>query len=288
MIKLTTDQEESVRRVLSGIESQKNYDPQGTLDYFLKMYVIPLKKNLDISKSVLLDCGCGTGFLSHSYLLAGGRHVIAADYNPVMVKAATQIGEALGVSGKVDYINCSLVDLPFPDKSVDALTSIETLEHVGEQRYTAVSEMNRVTKSVIMLSTPNLWFPVIAHDTRLPFAHWLPLSIRAKYAALFGRADRNKNNLFISPRKLKAGLSDFERTSKILMFDNLQEWQATYPLYLPYGGHVRNGRGAWVTLGGGWKGRSKLAYYSLLSRLGSMSEYTAHNLSGLYRAKNSN
>jgi len=63
--------------------------------------------------------------------------------------------------------------LPFDDRHFDVAFSSAVVEHVGpagQRRF--VEEMCRVA-DVVVLTTPNRWFPVELH-TFLPLLHWLP------------------------------------------------------------------------------------------------------------------
>lgn len=65
--------------------------------------------------------------------------------------------------------------LPFADGSFDVVHSSAVLEHVGssaEQRR-FISELVRVARRAVFVTTPNRWFPVEFHTT-LPLVHWLP------------------------------------------------------------------------------------------------------------------
>jgi hypothetical protein len=66
-------------------------------------------------------------------------------------------------------------DLPFADGAFDWVHSSAVLEHVGSAAEQAkfVSELYRVCRKGIFITTPNRWFPVEFH-TVLPLVHWLP------------------------------------------------------------------------------------------------------------------
>lgn len=280
---ITPQQADEIRQALAGIPSHRGLDPEASLDFFLRMYIRPAQKYLDISQSVLLDCACGTSFLAHAYVLAGGRRAIAVDLSRQRVEVSRDIGKALGIRDRVEYLQGSITELPFGDKSVDVFASIETLEHVGKRRYEAVAEINRLTRQLIILTTPNLWAPVTPHDTGLPLAHWMPAWLRCIYARLFKRQDENSNNLFVSPLKLNSILRDFRRGSRVLTFGTFQEWVNVHPYYLPYGGHRRpGGKGAYVSLKQGRWGTVKYYYLYFLSLVWPLAPYVSHNLAGIY------
>jgi hypothetical protein len=104
------------------------------------------------------------------------------------------------------------------------------------------------------VTTANQWFPAVAHDTRLPFCHWLPILWRRIYARLCGRAHCELDNPFWS-RSLERQLHGFRCVSRFLHYAALENYLATYPFWLTYGKGVdqcqlRIGRAkrAWHTL----------------------------------------
>ena len=148
------------------------------------------------------------------------------------------------------------------------------IEHIGRSRE-AVRDLGRVASEMIIVTTPNLYFPVIAHDTGLPFCHWLPLSLRARYAKLCGREAYENDNLFWSPRSLLAELPAFRVTSRFLHFASRRDYLATFPIYVPY-------------VGGGMRrrdGRLKSLYYRAASMLGRHSLYAMPSLACTLRRR---
>lgn len=67
------------------------------------------------------------------------------------------------------------LNLPFADNSFDIAHSSAVIEHVGslENQKQFLSELLRVARRGIFITTPNRWYPVEFH-TVLPLLHWLP------------------------------------------------------------------------------------------------------------------
>ena len=161
--------------------------PGDTLDYFRKKYIANLRLHCDISRSVLVDCGCGHGWNVLAFLLHGGWKAIGMDTDEVRLGVARRFAEILGLSDRSLFCRASIADLPLADRSADIFTSIETIEHLPGVANRALQEIARTAGNLILVSTPNKAFPVVAHDTRLPFAHWMPPNFRKHYARLFRR-----------------------------------------------------------------------------------------------------
>ena len=66
-------------------------------------------------------------------------------------------------------------DLPFPDGSFDIVHSSAVIEHVGNdlKQQQFLTELVRVARRAVFVTTPNRWFPVEFHSL-LPVLHWLP------------------------------------------------------------------------------------------------------------------
>lgn len=76
------------------------------------------------------------------------------------------------------YVRADGRNLPFEDGSFDVVHSSAVLEHVGshEQQARFISELTRVARRTVFLTTPNRWYPVEFHSV-LPLVHWLPPSM---------------------------------------------------------------------------------------------------------------
>lgn len=75
----------------------------------------------------------------------------------------------------VRYVRADGRALPFRNNEFDVVHSSAVIEHVGSRGDQArfVSELVRVAKRSVFITTPNRWFPVEFHSA-LPLIHWLP------------------------------------------------------------------------------------------------------------------
>jgi SAM-dependent methyltransferase len=78
----------------------------------------------------------------------------------------------------VDAVVYDGKQFPFRDKSFDVCWSNAVLEHVGsfDDQALFLREIHRVSRQAFV-TTPNRYFPIEVH-TKIPFVHYLPVSIR--------------------------------------------------------------------------------------------------------------
>lgn len=192
---------EKIRRVCHFSEGKyRDLDIEKTLQFFGKKYVYIVSKSYRqiTSETVVLDVGCGYGWLSFALVMMTGCRVIALDFDVERLEAARQIGEILGLSDRIQWVAEPIGSCTLPDRISEITFCIEVLEHVYRNE-AAFHDLTRMTQDVLVLTTPNLLFPKLAHDTRLPFCHWLPVSIRRVYARLARRTNCENDNLFWGP-----------------------------------------------------------------------------------------
>jgi SAM-dependent methyltransferase len=246
----------------------RDIDLNGSVDFYVRRYVKPLAAFVEIGEGdVVADIGSGYGWLSVAFALASNARVVAVEIDEPRLEAARRISEILGVADRIDWRVGRLGHVPVGDREARVVYCIEVIEHIGRCS-PAIRDLSRVTAEALVITTPNLYFPVISHDTKLPFCHWLPPGLRARYAEIFGRTDCENDNLFWSPRTLLRELPDFEVASRFLHYASRTDYLSTFPYYLPYvGGGMRYG-----------DGRLKSAYYALAAFLGRRSLYVMPSL----------
>ena len=102
----------------------------------------------------VLDIACGSGFGGKILLESGAARVVAADLSEEALVAAEEALRPFGNRAEVRRVDA--LDMSFEDGSFDAVTSMETLEHLPDPlRF--VSEAARVLRpgGILVLSTPN-------------------------------------------------------------------------------------------------------------------------------------
>ena len=101
----------------------------------------------------LLDAGCGEGFVTVQ--IKSRRpdwHVVGIDGAEEAIALAKQLHT------EIDFRIGNLYGLDFPDKVFDVVLCSEVLEHL-EQPEKALKELQRVSKSVLLLTVPHEpWF----------------------------------------------------------------------------------------------------------------------------------
>ena len=127
----------------------------------------------------ILDIGCGTGGMG-DVVGTKGRLYVGADYNFHVLRFAKPRPDQI-------YVQCSAIELPFPNQSLDCIFAFDIIEHlVGGKTWQIqfLEELRRVLRpmGMIFLTTPNFWYPYEGH-TGLYFPQYLPRVLGDKYIA---------------------------------------------------------------------------------------------------------
>lgn len=248
-------------------------DIEATIEYFRRYFVEPVSTVATVTQdTVVADIGAGYGWLAIAWALNTPARVVAVDLDAERLMAGRQIAGILGVGDRITWRPGALGSLPLADGSVDIACCVEVLEHVyGNEQ--AVVDLGRVSRNLVLLTTPNKWFPKIAHDTQLPFCHWLPVPLRRLYAAAAGRTKTEIDNLFWSGPRIARLLPGYRRVPGFMHFRDVGSFLGLPPYYLPYG------KGRWVDR----IGTAKRVYFAVAARLGGASHFVLPNLAGIYR-----
>ena len=136
----------------------------------------------------VLEVGCGSGQNVESWYRAGAAKITTLDIDEFPVEITKQRCKDLGIDNTT-IIHADFISHEF-DEQFDIVNCVQVIEHVGkENQVEALIKLLDLTKinGVIFIQIPNRSCIIDAHDSRLPFAHWLPRKISAPYARLFGR-----------------------------------------------------------------------------------------------------
>lgn len=245
-------------------------DVPSTLDYFKRRFVdyCPVKA----PGTVVADIGCGYGWLAMSFAAYSDARVIAVDIDAARLDAGEHIATLLGLANRIEWRVGSLFDIPLTDREAEVTYCVEVLEHV-DRNSRSFAELDRITASNLVLTTPNGAFPLIQHDTCLPFCHWLPMQLRDLYARCAGRGAMQDGNRFWYPWDLAKHLRNFRRVSGFFHFAGPDDYFGLYPYYLPYG------RGEWRNT----PSAAMQMYFGLAARLGQRSHLALHTLAGTFQ-----
>ena len=159
------------------------HGPEG--DRFAMEELAPVAARFLDAKSAVLEVGCGYGRNLMALASLEPRLVVGSDVDPGELQRAAAKRAALpaGEVARIGLVRQEPRRLPFRDGSFDMVVLWQVLEHLfgQELKQAVVSECVRVLKpgGVVLVETPNQWFPVDYHDNKLPLVHWLlPLPAR--------------------------------------------------------------------------------------------------------------
>lgn len=126
-------------------------ESQATLLYSEHIVRYELAKQVVAGKTVL-DIACGSGYGAQVLLQGGAQKVIGIDIDPtIIIKARKQYPDERITFEVGEATNLSLLE-----KSIDIITSFETIEHINDYE-TYLQELARVLtgEGVAIISTPN-------------------------------------------------------------------------------------------------------------------------------------
>lgn len=96
----------------------------------------------------VLDVGCGSGAVTRELARRVGTAGVAIglDPSPALLVVARELAREAGLEGRTEFREGSALDVPFPDRSFDAVVCVTVLSHVPEGER-AIPELVRVLKA---------------------------------------------------------------------------------------------------------------------------------------------
>ncbi|WP_372716743.1 class I SAM-dependent methyltransferase [Novipirellula sp.] len=142
-----------------------------------------LKPLFDVLRpeSKIVEAGCGLG--QFVYMFASlGHHCIGLDYSAKLIEDAQARGENLkDLPGTMEWVEGTILDLPFADNSLDCYASFGVLEHfTRDQQRVILSEAHRVLKpgGLLYQFVPSFWSPwTVRRELRYWFRKMVPPNI---------------------------------------------------------------------------------------------------------------
>lgn len=96
----------------------------------------------------VLDVGCGSGAVTRAIAgrVGGGGLAVGVDPSPALLAVARELAQGTAFGDRAQFREGNALQLPFPDRSFDAVVCVTVLSHVpgGE---TAIPELVRVLRS---------------------------------------------------------------------------------------------------------------------------------------------
>lgn len=146
----------------------------------------------------VLEVGCSFGHMTE--FLADQPEVAALatfDTDPAFVELTRAKVEELGLGAVREVLHLdqrATCELPWSDGAFDLVVAVGVVEHLPVRyRRRQVDEYYRVLAAgglLIILDTPNRWFPLETHSVGLPLVQWLPPRLAYRYARLGRRRYR--------------------------------------------------------------------------------------------------
>ncbi|MDD4902445.1 MAG: class I SAM-dependent methyltransferase [Patescibacteria group bacterium] len=131
----------------------------------------------------ILEVGCGYGRNIAALSGIKDSEYSGCDISAADLEQAKKRAEELGRNNIELFLQPDKNKLPFAANQFDLAVLWQVLEHVPTraEKKSLLAEVSRVVKNngLVLVETPNFFFPVDYHDTNLPLANYFPASWRA-------------------------------------------------------------------------------------------------------------
>jgi len=133
------------------------------------------------------------------------------------------------------FVRASGCHLPFAGNQFDYAHSNAVIEHVGNHAHQRLflSELYRVARRGVCITTPNRWFPVEFH-TVLPLVHWLPKRIFRSLMHLSGKSffSREENLNLLGKSDIELLCREIQPTRYEIRGLRLGGWVSNWMIFL--------------------------------------------------------
>jgi len=125
-----------------------NIEHEINAEQFRKAFLQYTKKAFEMlpkmDKPRILDVGCGSGIPTLELARLSNGELIGIDIDQTALDEFNEKARKLGLSSRVKAINCSLIEIEFPDESFDIIWGEGVLAPIGFER--ALKEWRRLLK----------------------------------------------------------------------------------------------------------------------------------------------
>jgi SAM-dependent methyltransferase len=131
----------------------------------------------------ILEVGCGYGRNIAALSGIKNSEFFGCDISSADLAKAEDKARTLGRNNIKLILQADKNKLPFADDQFDLVVLWQVLEHVPtvSEKKSLLAEVSRVAKNggLVLVETPNFFFPIDYHDTNLPLVNYFPAGIRA-------------------------------------------------------------------------------------------------------------
>lgn len=201
------------------------------LYYAVRKHIKPGSKILEVG------CGYGRNFVALSKFK--DAKIIGLDQSEEdLKKAQTLINDKLSnEKERFKLVQADGTRLPFKDNSFDFVVLWQVMEHVyrDSDQEKIIHEISRVLRNegLILMNTPNKWFPIDYHDTYFPLIHWFfPEKWRKKICGLLRNEAVSSNYVsYLQYFKLFPQTIVVKKVSKVYLYDSYREFYSNLSGY---------------------------------------------------------
>ena len=175
------------------------------------------------SRVKILDMGCGAGFSTHA-MARQGHEVVGVDLS----EESLEVARKMDATGQIHYIMADVAKVPLPERSFDAVSAMDLLEHV-ENPEAVIQEASR------LLKPGGLFF---FHTFNRTLLSWIVVIKGVEWCVKNTPPQMHVLRLFIKPKELEAmckkhGLVVEEMKGVSVKFSSKAFWKMIFNRIVP-------------------------------------------------------